>query len=148
MRAVIQRVMRAEVRVEERPVGQIGRGLLVLLCVEKGDDPARTDRAARKIAGLRCFPDERGRMNLDLREVGGEMLVVSQFTLAAELHQKGRRPGFDAAAPPQQADVLYRRFVAQVEAAGLPVHTGEFGAHMAVHLTNDGPVTFVYEDRG
>jgi D-tyrosyl-tRNA(Tyr) deacylase len=147
MRAVIQRVSEAEVVVGDRRVARIGRGAVVFLCIEKGDEAARVDRAARKIAGLRCFADEAGKMNLDLGRVGGSMLVVSQFTLAAELHRKGRRPGFDAAAPPDTARALYEHFVEQVSSIGVPVQTGEFGAHMEVRLVNDGPVTFVYEDR-
>ncbi|MBN2491172.1 MAG: D-tyrosyl-tRNA(Tyr) deacylase [Planctomycetes bacterium] len=148
MRAVIQRVSRAEVEVAGHCVSRIDGGLLVLLCIEKGDDAVRIDRAAAKIAGLRCFADAQGRMNLDLSQIGGQVLVVPQFTLAAELQHKGRRPGFDAAAPPAQAAALCHRFSSRLAEAGLTVRTGEFGAHMAVHLTNDGPATFVYEDRG
>lgn len=148
MRAVIQRVSEAEVVVGERRVAHIERGAVVFLCIEKGDETARVDRAVRKIAGLRCFADEAGKMNLDLGQVRGSMLVVSQFTLAAELHQKGRRPGLDAAAPPDTARALYEHFVEQVSSIGVPVQTGEFGAHMEVRLVNEGPVTFVYEDRG
>lgn len=147
MRAVIQRVHEAEVVVDARSTARIGPGMLVLLCIEKGDDTSRVDRAVKKISGLRCFPDEAGKMNLDLAAVSGEMLVVSQFTLAADLHRKGKRPGFDRAAPPGPAEALYRQFAHQVAATGVPVATGEFGAHMEVSLVNDGPVTFVYEDR-
>jgi D-tyrosyl-tRNA(Tyr) deacylase len=148
MRAVLQRVSEAEVTVGDRRVGQIGPGLLVLLCIEKGDAIATVERAARKIAGLRCFADDDGRMNLDLLQTAGSMLVVSQFTLAAELHHKGRRPGFDAAAPPHAAIPLYEHFIHCVSSTGIAVQTGEFGAHMDVRLVNDGPVSFVYEDRG
>jgi len=148
MKAVIQRVSEAEVTVGGHRVARIDRGLLILLCIEKGDDAARVDRAAHKISGLRCFADEAGKMNLDLGRVAGSMLVISQFTLAAELQQKGRRPGFDAAAPPEVARALYERFVERVASTGLPVQTGEFGAHMEVRLVNEGPVTFVYEDKG
>jgi len=148
MRAVIQRVSEAEVVVGERRVAHIGHGAVVFLCIEKGDETARVDRAVRKIVGLRCFADEAGKMNLDLGQAAGSMLVVSQFTLAAELHRKGRRPGFDAAAPPDQARALYEHFVERATSTGVSVQKGEFGAHMHVRLVNDGPVTFVYEDRG
>lgn len=153
MRAVIQRVKRAAVRVQGDLVGSIDAGLLVLLCIEKGDDEVRVKRAAHKLTGLRCFSnescfgDEAGRMNHDLANVGGAMLVVSQFTLSAELHAKGRRPGFDAAAPADVARPLVQHFIDVVAGLGIPVATGVFGAHMQVALENDGPVTFVYEDR-
>ena len=148
MRAVVQRVLRAEVAVDGGIVGQIGPGLLVLLCIEDGDDEARIERGARKISKLRCFADEAGKMNLDLEQIRGEMLVVSQFTLAADLQKKGRRPGFDRAAPPDLARKLYARFVDGVAQAGIPVATGSFGTHMRVSLVNDGPVTFIHDDRG
>ena len=144
MRIVLQRVARAEVRVGREVVARIGRGLLLLVGVERGDEPAAAEAAARKIAGLRVFDDPGGKMNLDLAEVGGEALVVSQFTLAGSL-ARGRRPSFDGAAPPTEAEALVARLVARLEAADLRVQTGVFGARMEVDLVNDGPVTFVLD---
>ena len=144
MRAVIQRVAESTVTVGDREVGRIGRGLLVLLGVARGDDAARADRLADKLIHYRIFPDDQGRMNLSLKDIGAQMLVVSQFTLCAQTH-KGRRPGFDAAAPPDEAQALYEHFVQTVRQAGIEVETGEFGAMMQVSLVNDGPVTFVFD---
>lgn len=144
MRAVIQRVTESAVTVDSREVGAIGRGLMVLLGVARGDDAAKAEKLADKIVGYRIFPDGEGRMNVSLKDVGGEMLVVSQFTLCADT-RKGRRPGFDAAAPPDEADALYRHFVGYVRGQGVTVATGEFGAMMQVSLINDGPVTFTFE---
>ncbi len=140
MKAVVQRVSEASLAVGERLVSQIGAGLVVLLCVEQGDDEATVEPFAHKIAKLRIFADEAGKMNRSLLDVGGSALVVSQFTLAADT-RKGNRPSFTGAAPPDQADRLYRAFCAQLGALGVPVQTGEFAAHMAVALVNDGPVT-------
>ena len=144
MKAVVQRVSRAEVRVAGQTVGGIERGFLVLLGAEVGDEPAVADEAARKIAGLRVFEDEAGKMNLALADVGGAVLAVSQFTLAADL-SRGRRPGFERALRGPEAEPLYERFVAALRGAGLTVATGVFGASMEVELVNDGPATFLVE---
>ena len=145
MRAVVQRVSRARVLVEGRVVGEVGSGMLVLLGVLRGDGEAQARRLAERIALFRFFPDEHGRMNLSAGEVGAEALVVSQFTLAAD-GRKGRRPSFDAAAPPQEAERLYRLFADELAARGLATATGRFGARMQVELVNDGPVTFTLEE--
>lgn len=139
MRALVQRVSEARVTVAGESVGAIGPGLLVLVCAMAGDGPAEAARLARKIAGLRIFPDAQGRMNLSLRDTGGAVLAVSQFTLAAET--RGARPSFSAAAPPETGRALCEAFVAEMRGEGLPVETGVFGAKMAVALVNDGPVT-------
>lgn len=144
MKAVIQRVTSASVVVEGKTVGQINRGILVLLGVEKGDDEAKADWLAEKICGLRIFSDEAGKMNLSLKDIGGGLLVVSQFTLAGNC-DKGRRPSFDTAAPPEEGKRLYEYFVAAVRRLGLPAATGIFQADMQVALVNDGPVTFILE---
>jgi len=146
VRAVLQRVSAAHVEVNGETVGQIGRGLLVLLGVEQGDGAADLAYIADKTAGLRIFEDEAGKMNLDVAAVGGALLVVSQFTLLADC-RKGRRPGFSDAAPPAEAERLYREFVAALEGCGLPVATGTFQADMAVNLINDGPVTILLDSR-
>lgn len=147
MKAVVQRVTRASVRVDGRTVGEIGRGFLVLLGAESGDRPEASDEAARKIAGLRVFEDASGKMNLALADVSGSVLAVSQFTLAADL-SRGRRPGFERALRGPQAEPLYDRFVAALRAEGLTVATGVFGASMEVELVNDGPATFLVEIQG
>jgi D-tyrosyl-tRNA(Tyr) deacylase len=144
MRVVLQRVLRARVTVDDEEVGAIGRGVLALVGIERGDGPTAVAAAARKLAGLRLFEDGEGRMNLSLAEVGGAYLVVSQFTLAGSL-ARGRRPSFDGAAPPEVAEPLVELLVAALRAEGLPVATGRFRARMAVELVNDGPVTFVLE---
>ena len=146
MRIVAQRVSRAEVRVDGRPVGAIGRGLLLLVAVERGDGQAQVERAAHRFATLRTFEDEQGKLNRGLDEVGGEVLAVSQFTVAGSI-QKGRRPDFFAAAPPEEAEPLFDAFVGELRRAGVRVATGVFRAHMEVELVNDGPVTYVWEDR-
>jgi D-tyrosyl-tRNA(Tyr) deacylase len=140
MKALIQRVSEARVEIDGQVVGAIGRGLLVLLGVETGDETTAADRLARKIAALRIFEDEAGKMNRSVLEVGGGLLVVSQFTLLADL-RKGNRPSFIAAALPAVAEPLYEHFCANLRAQGLVVATGRFGARMAVRLVNDGPVT-------
>ena len=140
MKALLQRVSEASVAVEGRVVGEIGRGLLVLFCAEAGDGEADADRLAGKVAKLRIFADEAGKMNRSVLDVGGAALVVSQFTLAADL-SRGNRPGFSGAAPPELARALYDRFREGLAAAGVAVETGEFQAEMAVRLVNDGPVT-------
>ena len=144
MKLVIQRVSSASVRVEERVVGEIARGFLVLLGAETGDAPELAEEAARKVAGLRIFEDDAGKMNLALADVGGAVLVVSQFTLGADL-SRGRRPGFDRALRGPEAEPLYHRFVAAMAAHGIPVATGVFGATMQVSLVNEGPATFLLE---
>lgn len=147
MKAVVQRVSRAKVTVAGEIVGEIGPGLLVLLGVAVGDGPEDVAFLAPKIAGLRIFEDEAGKMNRSLQETGGQMLIVSQFTLLGDC-RKGRRPGFDKAARPEQADALYRAFVAAVEQQGVSVATGRFQQHMEVELVNDGPVTLLVDSRG
>ena len=146
MRAVLQRVSEARVRVHGEIVGEIGRGLLVLLGVGQGDGEADARFLAEKTAGLRIFEDEQGKMNCSVEETGGAVLVVSQFTLYGDCRQ-GRRPGFSAAAPPELAVALYRQFVDGLRKRGLPVATGIFQAEMAVELVNDGPVTLLLDSR-
>ena len=144
MRIVVQRVSRACVRVEGTTVGAIGRGLLLLVAVERGDGEECLDSLAGKVVNLRLFPDEAGRMNRSSLDEGTEILAVSQFTLAASL-EKGRRPSFEGAAPPETARDLFERFVERLRASGLRVETGQFRAMMEVELVNDGPVTFILE---
>lgn len=144
MRAVVQRVSEASVTVEDRIVGSIGRGLVVLLGVGRQDGEAEAAALARKIADLRIFADEAGKFNLSALETGAEILVVSQFTLYADT-RKGRRPSFIEAAPPEEAKVLVDYFAGQVREVGLPVATGIFQAHMLVKIFNDGPVTIVMD---
>jgi len=146
MRACIQRVSRARVTVAGEVCGEIGRGFLVLLGVAQGDAEEDARFLAGKIAGLRVFEDEGGKMNLALADVGGAMLVVSQFTLLGDC-RRGRRPSFTAAAPPEEAQRLYRVFVDAVAAQGIEVSTGRFREHMGVELVNDGPVTLIVESR-
>jgi D-aminoacyl-tRNA deacylase len=144
VRLVLQRVSRASVRVGGATVGEIGRGLLVLAGVEKGDGPEQVLAAADKLAGLRVFEDEAGKMNLDLAAAGGAFLVVSQFTLAGSL-ARGRRPSFDRAAPPEEARPLVEKLVEELRGRGFRVETGRFRETMEVELVNDGPVTFVLD---
>ncbi len=145
MRVVLQRVSRAQVRVDGRVVGSAGKGFLILVGFTEGDDRPGLEWMADKIVGLRVFPDDEGRMNRDLEEVGGDLLVVSQFTLYGDT-RKGRRPSFVHAAGPETAVPLYESFVALLrERAPGRVETGEFGAMMDVELVNDGPVTLVLE---
>ena len=145
MRAVVQRVSSASVRVEGETVGAIEAGALILLGVLDGDSEREAEQLAEKVAGFRYFSDDSGRMNRSVLEVGGAMLVVSQFTLAAD-GKKGRRPSFDKAAAPSLAEELYEHFIAHLRTFGLPVETGRFGAMMEVELLNDGPVTFVLDE--
>jgi D-aminoacyl-tRNA deacylase len=140
VRALLQRVSRAEVRIGDEIVGSIGPGLLVLVGVGLEDDAATAEALGRRVAELRIFADDDGRTNRSLVDVGGAALVVSQFTLFADT-RRGRRPGFTEAAPPSVAIPLYERFCRAVEAAGVPVQRGRFGAEMAVELVNDGPFT-------
>ncbi len=144
MKLVLQRVTRARVTVGGEEVGAIGRGVLALVGIERGDGAEQVAAAARKLAGLRLFEDAEGRMNLAAAEVGGAFLVVSQFTLAGSL-ARGRRPSFDNAAPRDVAEPLVEALVAALRAEGLPVATGRFRTYMDVELVNGGPVTFVLE---
>ena len=145
MRVVLQRVKNASVTVEDERISSIGAGLLLLVGVAKGDGEAEADWLAEKVAGLRIFGDENGKMNLGVREVGGEVLAVSQFTLLADT-RKGKRPSFVHAAPPEEAEQLFEYFCERLRAAGVgSVETGSFGAMMDVALVNDGPVTIVLE---
>lgn len=146
MRAVLQRVSEARVQVGGEIVGEIARGLLVLLGVGQGDGEADARFLAEKAAGLRIFEDAQGKMNLSVEDVAGAVLVVSQFTLYGDCRQ-GRRPGFSAAASPERADALYQQFVQCLRQRGLPVATGVFQAEMAVELVNDGPVTLLLDSR-
>lgn len=144
MRAVLQRVSRAEVTVDGEQVASIGKGYLVLLGVTHSDGESDARYIADKIASLRLFEDEAGKINLGITDIGGEVLLVSQFTLYADC-RKGRRPSFTDAAPPEMADRLYQRVAEMLRDAGLPVQTGVFGAHMQVALVNDGPVTILLD---
>jgi len=144
VKAVIQRVTSASVIVEDTVVGTIGHGIVILLGVEKGDTEAQADWLVDKISGLRIFSDGEGKMNRSVVDIGGALLVISQFTLAGNC-AKGRRPSFDTAAPAEEGKRLYDYFVASVRRIGLPVATGIFQADMQVSLVNDGPVTFILE---
>jgi D-tyrosyl-tRNA(Tyr) deacylase len=144
MRVVLQRVTRASVSIDGRVAGAIGRGFCLLVGLTHGDTDATVDWMAEKVAGLRLFPDAGGKMNLGLDEVGGGVLVISQFTLYGD-SAKGRRPSFIEAARPETAVPLYQRFVSALRARGLEVATGEFGADMQVEIHNDGPVTLILE---
>jgi len=145
MRMVIQRVSRAEVRVDGEIVGRIDTGLVALVGLQRGDGDELIERAARRLATLRIFSDDEGRMNRGLDEVGGAVLAVSQFTLAGSI-RKGRRPSFDHAMAGDQAAPLFERFLDLLRAEGVRVETGVFGALMDVELVNDGPVTLIWED--
>ena len=144
MRALIQRVSEAAVRVDGEVMGAVGAGLLVLVCAVAGDDDTRPAALAAKVARLRVFRDVAGKMNLSLKETGGAALVVSQFTLAADT-SRGNRPGFSGAADPATGERLYLAFAEALRAEGVPVATGRFGADMKVSLVNDGPVTIMLD---
>jgi D-aminoacyl-tRNA deacylase len=144
MRAVVQRVSRAEVRVGGKLVGQIGRGLVVLVAVGAGDSPEAAQALAEKIVHLRIFDNQTGRMDRSVLEAGGSVLCVSQFTLYGDC-RKGRRPSYDRAAPPEAALPIYELFLASLRALGVPVETGQFQAMMEVVLANDGPVTLLLD---
>jgi D-aminoacyl-tRNA deacylase len=146
MKAVVQRVARARVRVDGEEIASIGAGMLVLVGMMKGDSEDEAEKLARKIARFRFFPDDAGKMNRSAIDVRASCLVVSQFTLAAD-GRAGNRPSFDAAAEPALAEPLYERFVDAFRATGVDVRTGRFGARMEVELVNDGPVTFALEER-
>lgn len=147
MRALVQRVSSARVSVAGRVTGEIGPGLLILICAMRGDTEAEADRLAARIVKLRIFRDADDKMNLSLREIGGAALVVSQFTLAADT-SRGNRPGFSSAAPPDAGERLYRHFADRLRAEGVTVETGEFGADMDVALVNQGPVTIWLDTAG
>ena len=144
MRAVLQRVLSASVEINHQESRSIGPGLVVFLGVLKGDSPALATLLAEKIAGLRVFSDENDKLNLSLSHTGGEVLAISNFTLGTDC-KKGRRPSFDMAAPPEEAQALYERFTAELRALGVEVTTGEFGAYMRVTAENDGPVTLILD---
>lgn len=145
MKIVLQRVKRACVKVDNTKVGEIDKGLLLLVGAQKGDTEKQAEYLADRCAGLRIFEDPQGKMNLSLLDIGGKALVVSQFTLCGDI-SKGRRPSFDNAMPPSKAEPLFNGFCEFLKEKGLEVQTGRFGAKMAVELLNDGPVTFVLEN--
>lgn len=147
MKAVIQRVKSASVTVDGNVIARTGRGLAVLIGVQEGDGAKDVNFLAEKIANLRIFEDDAHKMNLSILDVGGEALVVSQFTLLGDC-SRGRRPGFDKAAPPQIAETLYNEFVDMIRACGVPVQTGRFQAKMLFEIANDGPVTLILDTRG
>ncbi|MCA0997841.1 D-aminoacyl-tRNA deacylase [Alloyangia pacifica] len=147
MRALIQRVSEASVTVEGAVIGEIGPGLLILICAMQGDTEAQADKLAAKIAKLRIFRDEEGRMNRSVRDTGGAALVVSQFTLAADT-RSGNRPGFSSAAAPDEGERLYEYFAGRIAAEGIATATGRFGTDMKVALINDGPVTIWIDSEG
>lgn len=144
MKIVLQRVLRSSVSVNEEVVGEIGNGLMILFGAEKGDNDEAVTALAEKVLHLRIFADDQGKMNRSCLDVKGEILVVSQFTLAGDC-SRGRRPGFDHAAAPEEAERLYRNFVAKLGESKLKIQEGRFGAHMQVEIVNDGPVTFILE---
>lgn len=144
MRALLQRVSEAQVRVNGAEIGACGRGLMILVCAMQGDTAEDATRLALKISKLRIFTDDGGKMNRSVLDIAGEALVVSQFTLAADT-TRGNRPGFSAAAPPEEGKALYEKFARNLAELGVPVATGEFGADMKVSLINDGPVTIFME---
>jgi D-tyrosyl-tRNA(Tyr) deacylase len=144
MRVIIQRVTSATIEIDSTVTAAIGRGLVLLLGIAKKDSLRDADYLVEKIAGLRIFADEAGKMNLDVRQVGGSLLIVSNFTVYGDV-RKGRRPGFDLAAPPADARVIYDYFVERARLTGIPVKTGSSQAHMKVELVNDGPITLIAE---
>ena len=146
MRAIIQRVSSASVSVDGRQISSIAVGMLILLGVQQGDDEKDLEYLVNKTAGMRIFKDDKQHMNLSIQDVNGEALLVSQFTLCADT-SKGRRPSFIHAAPPEMAENMYQKFCEKLEAEGMPVQTGKFGAMMDVELVNDGPVTIILDSR-
>ncbi|RLV58774.1 D-tyrosyl-tRNA(Tyr) deacylase [Parashewanella curva] len=146
MKAIIQRVSHAKVNVDQQTIGQIKQGLVLLLGVEKEDTPSSAEALAQRIINYRVFSDDAGKMNLNLEQIKGELLVISQFTLAADT-SRGRRPSFSSAATPDQASTLYEHFIRYCQQQGIMTQSGRFGADMQVSLTNDGPVTFILESK-
>ena len=146
MKLVVQRVKKAEVKVDGNIIGKIDKGFLVLIGIKVGDTKEQADYLVKKLCNLRVFSDENDKMNLSLKDIGGEVMAVSQFTLYGDA-RKGRRPSFSDAARPDVANPLYEEFVEKLRAQGITVGTGEFGAHMMVELTNDGPVTILLESK-
>ncbi len=146
MKALLQRISSAKVEVDGRVIGEIGKGLLVFLCAVKGDMDRDLDYIVKKVSQVRIFEDDEGKMNLSVLDITGEVLVVSQFTLAAST-RKGNRPSFDEAEGPVRAKAKYELFIRRLKDLGIPVRTGAFGAAMAVSLTNDGPVTILIDSR-
>lgn len=146
MRAVVQRVSRARVKVEEKIIGKIDRGILLLLGVEESDEEKELEYMCDKIPNLRIFEDEEGKMNKSLLDVGGSLLVISQFTLLGDA-RKGRRPSFTQAARPEKAIPMYERFIDSMKEKNITTEAGEFGAHMEVELINDGPVTILLDSK-
>ena len=144
MKAVVQRVSQASVTIDGAVIGEIGQGVLILVCAMSGDVPAKAEQLALKISKLRIFKDNAGKMNLSLKDIGGSALIVSQFTLAGDT-SRGNRPGFSNAAPPDVAEQLYETFKSAMKDLDIPVQSGRFGADMAVDLRNDGPVTILYD---
>ncbi|MBQ9245216.1 D-tyrosyl-tRNA(Tyr) deacylase [bacterium] len=144
MRVVVQKVKKASVSIDNELYSSIKQGYLVLFGAEKGDTINQADWMANKLSVLRCFPDENGKMNLSVKDVQGEMLVVSQFTLCTDI-RKGTRPSFDNAMSPKEAKEMYEYFISKLQENNIPIKTGVFGAHMEVNLLNDGPVTFVIQ---
>lgn len=142
MKLVVQRVKKASVTIENKLFSSIDSGYLVLFGAEKDDTKQNADWLANKISNLRCFSDENGKMNLSIKDIKGEMLIISQFTLCADV-KKGTRPGFDNAMKPEEANEMYEYFINKVKEQNIPVKTGVFAAHMEVGLINDGPVTFI-----
>lgn len=146
LKAIIQRVSSASVSVDNTQISSIKNGFLILLGVQQGDDEKDLEYLVKKTVGMRIFKDDNQHMNLSIKDVNGEALVVSQFTLCADTH-KGRRPSFIHAAPPEIAEQMYQQFCEQLKVAGVPVQTGKFGAMMGVSLINDGPVTIILDSR-
>ncbi len=146
MRAVVQRVKKSSVSVDEKTVGQIGKGLMVLIGVEDGDTDKDAEYISDKVTGLRIFEDQQGKMNLSVEDIKGEILAVSQFTLLADA-RKGRRPGFSGAAAPEEANRLYRSVIEKMSSKGINVEEGVFQAEMMVEIHNDGPVTILLDSR-
>ena len=145
MKLVVQRVKQAEVKVKGNSVGKIEKGFLILLGVTHEDAKENVDKLVKKVCGLRVFEDQNGKMNLSIKDIGGELLIVSQFTLYADT-KRGNRPSFVKAAAPEKANELYEYFISECKKNGIKVETGEFGAHMEVSLVNDGPVTIIIEE--
>lgn len=145
MKLVVQRVKQAEVKVKGNSVGKIEKGFLILLGVTHEDAKENVDKLVKKVCGLRVFEDQNGKMNLSIKDIGGELLIVSQFTLYADT-KRGNRPSFVKAAAPEKANELYEYFISECKKNGIKVETGEFGAHMEVSLVNDGPVTIIMEE--